>query len=303
MPSPSSPTGHLDLPPPGDLDAEACRVAALALAEDLGADGDVTTAACVPEDATGTAEVVARASGVVAGLEAARAVFSLHDPRVQVELRLRDGDRVTAGEVLAEVRGPLRSVLAAERAALNLLAHLSGIATHTARFVAVVAGTGCAVRDTRKTLPGLRALEKAAVRAGGGHNHRAGLHDALLVKDNHAAAVGGPAEAARLALAAAAGRPVQVEVASLDELNAVVEAGATDVLLDNLDVEDVRAAVRRVGDRVRLEASGGIDLGNVRAYATTGVGSVAVGALTHSAPWLDVALDVRQVPDGAGGGV
>lgn len=298
---PEGPAGPAGTTAGGDLDAAARQVAVLALAEDLGDAGDLTTAACVPAAARGTADVVARAAGVVAGLGAARMVLTCHDPGVHVELRAGDGDRVTAGAVLATVRGPLRAILTAERAALNVLAHLCGIATHTARFVEAVAGTGCTIRDTRKTLPGMRLLEKAAVRAGGGRNHRTGLSDALLVKDNHAAAAGGLTTAARAALAAASGRPVQVEVADLADLDGVVALGVADVLLDNLDVGEVREAVRRVAGRVRLEASGRIDLDTVRAYAQTGVDAVAVGALTHSAPWLDVALDVRWDASGEAG--
>ena len=282
----------------GAVAAAARDIVRRALAEDLDLAGDVTAEATVPPEALGTARLVARADGVAAGLELIAEVYDQLDPRVAVRLRSRDGDAVTAGQVLAEVEGPLRSVLTGERTALNLVTHLSGVATVTARYVAAVADTGCAVRDTRKTTPGLRLLEKAAVRAGGGVNHRTGLSDALLVKDNHVAAAGGVAPATRAALAGARGRPVQIEVDSLEELEAAVAAGARDVLLDNFDVEQTRTAVARVRElerehgRILLESSGGLDLETVRAYAQAGVDRIAVGALTHSAPQLDLALDL-----------
>ena len=287
--------------PPVDAGAVAAAVRDIvrrALAEDLDLAGDVTAEATVPPEAAGTARLVARADGVVAGLDLIAEVYDQLDPRVAVRLRARDGDTVTAGQVLAEVEGPLRSVLTGERTALNLVTHLSGVATVTARYVAAVADTGCVVRDTRKTTPGLRLLEKAAVRAGGGVNHRTGLSDALLVKDNHVAAAGGVAAATRQALAGARGRSVQIEVDSLAELEAAVVAGARDVLLDNFDVEQTRTAVERVRElerehgRILLESSGGLDLESVRAYAQAGVDRIAVGALTHSAPQLDLALDL-----------
>ena len=270
-------------------------VVARALAEDLGDAGDVTSTATVREDLAGTAEVVARADGVVAGTALLAEVFSQVDPQVRVDVRVDDGDPVARGDVVAAVSGRLRSLLTGERTALNLLGHLSGVATRTRRFVDAVEGTGVAVRDTRKTTPGLRLLEKAAVAAGGGTNHRVGLFDQLLVKDNHVLAAGGVGPAARAALAAAEDRPVQVEVSRLDQLDEVLDAGVTEVLLDNFTVDQVHEAVERVAGRARLEASGNIDLGTVRAYAAAGVDQVATGSLTHSAPWLDVAMDVRQV--------
>jgi nicotinate-nucleotide pyrophosphorylase (carboxylating) len=296
---------------PVDPEAEAAAardIVRRALAEDLDLAGDVTAEATVPPEAVGTARLVARAEGVVAGLALVGEVYDQLDPRVAVRLRARDGDAVTVGQVLAEVEGPLRSVLTGERTALNLVTHLSGVATVTARYVAAVADTGCVVRDTRKTTPGLRLLEKAAVRAGGGVNHRTGLSDALLVKDNHVAAAGGVAAATHAALAGARGRSVQIEVDSLEELEAAVAAGARDVLLDNFDVERTRAAVERVREleddhgRILLESSGGLDLERVRAYAQAGVDRIAVGALTHSAPQLDLALDLDAAGDGSGGG-
>lgn len=271
---------------------------ARALAEDLGESGDLTSRACVPAGLEGTARVVVREAGVVYGLGAARAAFAAVDRRLAVEEHVEDGERMASGAAVLTVGGPLRPILTAERTVLNLLGHLSGVATLTRRYVDAVAGTGCRVRDTRKTTPGLRLLEKAAVRAGGGTNHRWGLADALLIKDSHVAAAGGVAAAIRAALEAAGGLPVQVEVEDLTQLARALEAGATDVLLDNMGPEQVRQAVHRVGERARLEASGRIDLDNVRSYAETGVHRVAVGALTHSARWLDLALEV-DTGDGA----
>lgn len=267
---------------------------------------DVTVAATVPAELPGEASLVARADGIVAGVDLVTRVFAAVDPAVEVTLEVADGDLVTRGQVLGRVTGPLASVLAGERTALNFLTHLSGVATRTRAFADAVAGTGCVVRDTRKTTPGLRLLEKAAVRAGGGVNHRVGLADALLVKDNHIAAAGGVAEATRRALAAADGRHVQVEVTSLEELDAAIDAGARDVLLDNFTPAGCAEAVahlaaRDLSERILVEASGTVRLDTVAAYARSGVDRVAVGALTHSAPQLDIALDVRAVgADGTG---
>lgn len=268
------------------------RAVTRALAEDLGEAGDVTASATVPAGTTGTAELVARSAGVISGLDVFAAVCEQVDPRITVTRQVEEAAVVDAGQVLASVTGPLRSILTAERSALNLLGHLSGIASRTRAFVAATAGTGVALRDTRKTLPGLRVLEKRAVRAGGGHNHRLGLFDALLVKDNHIAAAGSLRTAVGAALAGADGRHVQVEVASLGQLEEAIRAGARDILLDNMSPDEVRQAVARTRGRASLEASGNITLETVRSYASTGVRSLAVGGLTHSAPWLDVALDV-----------
>lgn len=288
----------------------ADEAVARALAEDLDVPvdatpavrraADVTAGATVPTDLPGEASLIARADGTVAGCDLVARVFAAVDPSVEVVLDVTDGARVTRGDVLGRVTGPLASVLAGERTALNFLTHLSGVATRTRAFADAVAGTGCVVRDTRKTTPGLRLLEKAAVRAGGGVNHRVGLWDALLVKDNHIAAAGGVAEATRRALAAAGDRNVQVEVTSVAELDAAVAAGARDVLLDNFTPEGCATAVAHLAagataDRVLLEASGTIRLDTVAAYAASGVDRVAVGGLTHSAPQLDIALDVRVV--------
>ncbi|MBW3621291.1 MAG: carboxylating nicotinate-nucleotide diphosphorylase [Actinobacteria bacterium] len=297
-PAAAGPRGRVDVDlelveiPPDDLARAIRRSVARALSEDLGDRGDVTSLATVPAGMTGTAELVARAAGVVAGTEVVRAVFEQVDARVVVHLDVSDGDHVTAGQVLGTLSGPLRSILTGERTLLNFLGHLSGIATRTAAFVAAVAGTGCAVRDTRKTTPGLRLLEKAAVRAGGGYSHRLGLHDVILVKDNHIAAAGGLGPAVAGALARE-GVHVQVEVTDLGQLDEVLALGVTDVLLDNFTPEQVRQAVQRADRRAALEASGTITLETVGDYAATGVGRVAVGAITHSAPNLDIALDVR----------
>ncbi len=300
------------LPGDGVLDPAAIHAAgqaavARALAEDLGValdatpaqrrSADVTATATIPPDLPGDASLVARADGVIAGTDLVVLTFAAVDPSLEVSLEVVDGASVTRGQVLGRVSGPLASVLAGERTALNFLTHLSGVATRTRAFARAVHGTGCVVRDTRKTTPGLRLLEKAAVRAGGGVNHRVGLADALLVKDNHVAAAGGVAEATRRALAAAGDRHVQVEVTSLTELDAAVDAGARDVLLDNFTPEGCAEAVAHVAardlpERILLEASGTIRLDTVAAYAATGVDRVAVGALTHSAPQLDIALDV-----------
>jgi len=274
-------------------------VVARALAEDLGARGDLTTTATVPADATARGALVARAAGVVAGVDAACAVFTAVDDRVAFSAALDAGAPVSPGSVIATVTGPTRALLTAERSALNLLGHLSGVATATRAYVDAVAGTGCVVRDTRKTLPGLRELEKAAVAAGGGRPHRGGLSDAVLVKDNHAVAAGGVGAAARLALEAAAraGVPAQVEVDDLDELEEALAAGVRAVLLDNFDLPDLRRAVARCRahpEPVFVEASGGITLETVAEVAATGVDAVAVGAITHSAPALDVALDLVE---------
>jgi nicotinate-nucleotide pyrophosphorylase (carboxylating) len=276
-----------------DSDAATQRLIALALAEDL-AGGDATAAATVPESLEATAQFVARGEGVVAGLSAVAAVVATVDAALVFTPALRDGDRVAKGALVAQVSGRARSILAAERTALNLLTHLCGVATQTAALVAALDGTGCVVRDTRKTLPGMRALQKAAVAAGGGVNHRFSLSDGILIKDNHVAAAGGIAAATRQALDAAGGLSVQVEVDDLIQLAQALDAGARSVLLDNFSVDDMRTAVavcRAVADDVFVEASGNVSLETVRAIAETGVDAVAVGALTHSVRALDIGLD------------
>ena len=260
-----------------------------ALAEDLGA-GDVTAAAVVPEEARAMAVIEQRAPGVIYGLDAAREVFAQLDSKLRFEPLAAEGEWREGGEV-ARVSGPARGILAGERVALNLLGRLSGVATLTARYVRAVEGTGARILDTRKTTPGLRALEKAAVVAGGGAPHRAGLYDAILVKENHAALAGGVGEAARRAVAGRGEAAfVEVEVESLEELGEALDAGVDRVLLDNMSPDDMREAVRITAGRAELEASGGITLDTVRDAAEAGVGLISVGALTHSAPALDLSL-------------
>jgi len=264
-----------------------------ALAEDLGP-GDVTCEAVLPAEAKGEAVIESRESLVVCGLAVAEAVFRRVDPGLRFHAERADGEQVAAGRVLASLQGSVRSILAGERTALNFLGRLCGVATLTHRYVEAVSGTAARIVDTRKTLPGWRVLDKYAVAMGGGQNHRMGLFDALLVKDNHVAAAGSVAAATR---AARAGAPphlhLQVEVESLAEARAAAEAGADSLLLDNLTPEQMRPIVEALGDRLRLEASGGVTLENVRRVAETGVHRISVGALTHSAPAADVALEMR----------
>ena len=265
-----------------------------ALAEDLPGPGDVTSMATVPADRRATADVVARADGVVCGLAVAEGLFAhASDGRLTAERHVKDGERVRRGDVLMTVTGPVRDLLTAERTALNLLTHLSGVATVTARWVEAVKGTGARIRDSRKTLPGLRALEKYAVRCGGGVNHRMSLSDAALIKDNHVIAAGGVAEAFRAVRQAWPDLPIEVEVDRLDQIEPVLAEGADEILLDNFTVEEMAQAVRLVAGRAKLEASGGLTLAVARDVAETGVDYLAVGALTHSAPALDIALDLR----------
>jgi nicotinate-nucleotide pyrophosphorylase (carboxylating) len=266
-----------------------------ALAEDLAGGTDVTSAATVPAGQTAVGDLVARAAGVVAGLPVAAAVFTTVDAAVRVEPRVADGDRVRRGDVLATVTGPTRALLTAERTALNLLCHLSGVATATAQWVDAVAGSGAAIRDTRKTTPGLRALEKYAVRAGGGLNHRMSLSDAALVKDNHVLAAGGVGKAFALVRAAYPELPVEVECDSVAQVREAVAVGADLVLLDNMSPAEMTAAVAVTGPAgVRTEASGGLTLEGAGTVAATGVDYISVGALTHSAKVLDIALDLRE---------
>ena len=260
-----------------------------ALVEDVGP-GDVTSAALVPPDARARARIVQKEPGVVAGLRVAEAVFRRVDPGLRWHAHARAGEWRDEG-LVAEVAGTAASILCGERVALNFLGRLSGIATLTARFVREVDGTGARILDTRKTTPGMRALEKQAVKEGGGENHRFGLFDALLVKENHIAAAGGVAEATRRALAAARdGMRVEIECSSLAEVDEALAAGAKLLLLDNFSTEELAAAVARVDGRAELEASGNVSLDTVRAIAETGVDYISVGALTHSAPALDLSL-------------
>ncbi|MHB1164992.1 MAG: carboxylating nicotinate-nucleotide diphosphorylase [Candidatus Nanopelagicales bacterium] len=278
------------------LDPDAIeRLVAVAVDEDLDGGVDVTTVATVPAGQRATIDLVARAPGVVAGIAVAAAVVSyVGGPSVRIDQVRPDGSSVVAGDVLLSAAGPTHALLQAERPALNLLCHLSGIATSTARWVDAVAGTGARVRDTRKTTPGMRRLEKYAVRCGGGVNHRMSLSDAALVKDNHVLAAGGVAAAFDAVRDRFPGIDVEVEVDSLDQLDDVVAAGADLVLLDNFTVDDMREAVRRTAGRARLEASGGLSLEVAAEVAGTGVDYLAVGALTHSAPVLDIGADLRQ---------
>jgi nicotinate-nucleotide pyrophosphorylase (carboxylating) len=275
--------------------ADIAKTVRTALAEDLAYGPDVTSLATVPKDATGVADVVARAPGVVAGLPVAAAVVEIAGAGSLSPLR-KDGSVVEAGDVIATVTGPLRELLGAERTLLNLLTHLSGIATATRAWVDAVAGTGAAIRDTRKTLPGLRVLEKYAVVCGGGVNHRMGLGDAALIKDNHVAVAGSVAAAYRAVRATAPDLPVEVECDTLEQVGEALAVGATLILLDNMSVPDMRAAVgiARAYPRARLEASGGLRLSSAREVALTGVHYLAVGALTHSSPALDIALDLAR---------
>ena len=267
------------------------RVVLAALAEDIGA-GDVTTEATVAPDSVGTAELLVKEAGVVCGLRAAETAFRALDPEIRFEALASDGDHVEPPAVVARLTGSERAILTAERVALNFLGRLSGIATLTRRYVDAVAGTGAAVLDTRKTTPGLRALEKDAVAAGGGRNHRFGLDDAVLIKDNHLRAAGSIAAAIAL-VRAATDLPVEVECDTLVQVAEALDAGVEAILLDNMPLEELQAAVALVDGRARLEASGGVTLETIRAIAETGVDEISVGALTHSARSLDVSLELR----------
>jgi nicotinate-nucleotide pyrophosphorylase (carboxylating) len=278
------------------------RLARLALEEDLGTAGDLTSQAVIPADLTGRAVLVARSPGVLAGLPAAVGVFSQVNPALTFEPHRQDGDALQPNDRLLTVSGRMRSILAGERTALNFIQRLSGIATQTRRYVEAVAGLACQVLDTRKTTPGWRLLEKYAVRCAGGHNHRVGLHDAVLIKDNHLAALGTGREVVREAVRLArerygTGVPLEIEVDDLDQLDVALAAGPDMVLLDNMTPELMREAVRRrdaAAPGVLLEASGGVTLATIRAIAESGVDRVSVGALTHSATALDIALDYLQ---------
>jgi nicotinate-nucleotide pyrophosphorylase (carboxylating) len=277
---------------PLEIDAAVER----ALAEDLGRAGDVTSVAAVPADATARAAVVARAAGTIAGLPLVAASLRRLAPEVAIAAEAGDGATVEAGTALLRVAGPARAILAAERVALNFLGHLSGVATATAAYARRIAHTKARITCTRKTTPGLRALEKYAIRCGGGFNHRFGLDDAILIKDNHIAVAGGIAAVLARAKAVAGHLvKVEIEVETLDELREVLTAGGADVvLLDNMDVESMRRAVAIVGGRLVTEASGGVTLDSVAAIAETGVDYISSGALTHSSPNLDVAMDIEM---------
>jgi nicotinate-nucleotide pyrophosphorylase (carboxylating) len=259
-----------------------------ALAEDLGA-GDLTTRLTVPADKRARAEISAKEAAVVAGLPLIRKVCAAAGGTVEVREHVGDGARVASGDVLASLAGPAQTLLATERVILNLLQHLSGVATFTARFVAAVSGAGCRIVDTRKTTPGLRVLEKYAVRVGGGFNHRTGLDDGILIKNNHITAAGGVAAAVGAArVGAPHGLKVEVECADFAEVDEALAAGAEIVLLDNMSIDQLTQAVQRIGGRALVEASGGINLSNVAAVAATGVDIISIGALTHSVPAVDL---------------
>jgi len=265
----------------------------IAIAEDLDGAVDVTSVATIPEEQSAVAEFWSRKPGVIAGIPIVCAVFEICGI-TNYEIKKSDGEVVSPNSLLLVARGQTRSLLLAERTALNFLGRLSGIATLTKSWVDEVADTKVAIRDTRKTTPGLRELEKYAVRMGGGENHRFSLSDAALIKDNHVLAAGGVAKAFKLVKEKFPDLPIEVEVDSLQQLREVVEAGADLVLLDNMSIEECRAAVEIVSGRAKLEASGGLILSNAHAYANTGVDYLAVGALTHSAPVLDIGLDLRM---------
>jgi nicotinate-nucleotide pyrophosphorylase (carboxylating) len=275
------------LPDGFDLDDFVTRV----FAEDLGTGGDVTSAATIPAEARFTAEMNCREPIMVAGLEIAGAFFRSLDPEVAIEQLVGDGDRADSGAMLMRLTGNARAMLAAERPALNTLQHLSGIATLTHRYVDAIAGTGAIVIDTRKTIPGLRVLEKYAVRMGGGENHRMRLDDGVLIKDNHVAVCGGVAEAVYAAKAANTGLQIQVEVDRIAQIEPALAAGADRLLLDNMAPAVLREAVALVAGRVPLEASGGVNLDTIRAIAETGVDFISLGRITQSAPAVDIGLD------------
>ena len=264
-----------------------------ALVEDLGRAGDITTAAVVPKEARFSGAMVARRPGTIAGTEAARIAFDLVDPTLDVSILQPDGSVVEPGQPVMHIKGPAQSVVTAERTALNFISHLSGIATVTAELVAGVGNNKARITCTRKTTPNLRALEKHAVRAGGGVSHRFGLDDGILIKDNHVALAGGIRPAIQSAKAGLSHMvKIEVEVDTLEQLDEVLDAGADLVLLDNFTIDHLAEAVRRNGGRARLEASGGLSLDRAAAVASTGVDYLAVGALTHSAPVLDIGADL-----------
>jgi nicotinate-nucleotide pyrophosphorylase (carboxylating) len=276
------------------VSSQSFDIVTRALAEDVGT-GDVTTAATVPDGARAAALITQKAPGVVFGLDIAEETFRTLDPEIGFERLGNEGEWRDGGPIL-RIEGSAHAILTAERTALNFLQRLSGVATMTARCVRAVEGTRARILDTRKTTPGMRALEKAAVAAGGGTNHRAGLYDAVLIKENHAALAGGVGAAVRRARAQAPELRLEVECRSLAEVDEALGAGAPRILLDNMTVEELRAAVGHVGGRAELEASGGVTLETLREIAGTGVQFVSVGAVTHSAPALDLSLTLQPLP-------
>lgn len=263
-----------------------------ALAEDLGDAGDITSAACIPADAMSRAILTARRPGVIAGVDLALAAFRLVDKDIETRVEMGDGAHVDDGDIVMRVDGPSRGVLTAERVALNFLGRLSGVATQTALYVEAIRGTRAKIVCTRKTTPGLRAFEKYAIRCGGGSNHRFGLYDAVMIKDNHIVAAGGIAAAMKAAKEAVGHMTaIEIEVETLEEMEEALEHGARIILLDNMTLDDLRLAVTLNKGRAVLEASGGVTLDSVRAIAMTGVDVISSGAITHSAPGLDLGLD------------
>jgi nicotinate-nucleotide pyrophosphorylase (carboxylating) len=275
--------------------ALVARLVAAAIEEDLGGGRDVTSEATVPVRARAQATLLAKQDLVIAGLDVAVAAFRLRDPNVAVSLAAKDGDRIASGTTFGTITGDARALLSAERVALNFLQRATGVATLTRRFVDAVAGTRARIRDTRKTTPGLRALEKYAVEIGGAAPHRGGLSGGILIKDNHVRLAGGVGEATRRAVAAAGGLSIEVEIERLDQLEEAIGAGAQMVLVDNFTPERVREAVARTAGRVPIEVSGGVKLDNVRAYAEAGPDFIAIGALTHSAPAADISLEIEPL--------
>jgi nicotinate-nucleotide pyrophosphorylase (carboxylating) len=279
--------------PGNTLPPEVLSAIQQALKEDIGS-GDVTTNSIVPREATMSGHILAKQAGVIAGLDVAGATFSLLDQRVKFTPRLDEGVRVENRQILARLSGPARALLTGERTALNFLGRMSGIATLTRQFVEAVAGTKAIILDTRKTVPGLRLLDKLAVRRGGGQNHRIGLYDMILIKDNHIDFAGSLAEAVRRAQAVHSGLQVEVEARTLEDVRAALDLGVQRILLDNMSLEMLTKAVQMTAGRAALEASGNVNLDNVRAVAETGVDYISIGALTHSAKVFDVSLDLLQ---------
>lgn len=274
------------------LDRASLEAVRLALREDLGKAGDITSVAVVGSTAQGRGAVISRQRAILAGREVFETVFGEVESSCTCTWDAKDGDAIEPGAVVGRVEGPLRALLTAERTALNFLQRLSGVATETRRFVDEAANPSVEIRDTRKTTPGLRVLEKAAVRAGGGTNHRMGLFDAVLIKDNHIAVAGSVSAAIAAVRSARPGWRVQIECEKLEDVRQAVEAGADELLLDNMTVDQLRAAVAIVGGRARTEASGGVTLETVREIAATGVDAISVGALTHSAPAVDLSFEI-----------
>jgi len=278
-------TANKELPP------EILDAIQRALAEDIGA-GDVTTESIVPAESVLAGQIIAKQPGIAAGLDVAAAVYRMVDSRVASEAAVDEGERVGDRQVVARLRGPARALLTAERTALNFMGRMSGIATLTRQFVDAVAGTRAAILDTRKTAPGLRELDKLAVRRGGGQNHRAGLYDMILIKDNHIDFAGGLEEAVRRARLAPGNLEIEVEARSLEDVQRALAIGVERILLDNMSVEAMRRAVQMTAGRAKLEASGNVSLANVRQVAETGVDFISVGALTHSTKVFDLSFDV-----------